>query len=98
MSQPSDIVTGKLYKKSKGEGLRTWIIRDFTFDKQSRKLTYSSKGVIKGSVQVSDRHHVKPHVSKDGDTRDYEIDIYCMKIETDGTVVDGIKRYQYILT
>lgn len=85
----SALVTAKLYKRGKSDAPKEWMQRDFSFDKATRILSYSSKNCLKGSIKLHDIMKARPFNTS---TNLFGIDVRCYKIFPDGKIDDIVKR------
>ncbi len=89
-------MSGQLYKKSKNDSSKPWTIRDFTFDKSKRILSYSWKGVIKGAVLLDSTRLVEIIEPSSVGGQKFGLGIFCYKVLQDGEIVPGLRRYMII--
>lgn len=86
----SALVTAKLYKRGKSDAPKEWMQRDFSFDKATRILSYSSKNCLKGSIKLHDVMKARPFNTS---TNLFGIDVRCYKIFPDGKIDDIVKSF-----
>ena len=90
------LINGKLFKKGKQGSSRKWLLRDFEFDRETRVLCYSYLGNPKGAVLVSNliAARIVDNSNDNVDNEDYIVfDLYCNKIEYDGTILEGLRVF-----
>ena len=90
------LIHGKLFKKGKQGSNRKWLLRDFEFDRETRVLCYSYLGNPKGAVLVSNliAARIVDNTTDKTDNEDYIVfELYCNKIEYDGTILEGLRVF-----
>ena len=90
------LIHGKLFKKGKQGSNRKWLLRDFEFDRETRVLCYSYLGNPKGAVLVSNliAARIVDNTTDKTDNEDNIVfELYCNKIEYDGTILEGLRVF-----
>lgn len=86
MQAPHSPLAGRLDKKGLGWLYRPWASRDFTFDENTRILTYRRDGIYRGSVKVDDDKPIVTVTPANADGRNNAFEVPCFVVNERGTV------------